>query len=81
MLEHWGDKAKIIHFSCDLRKRRSEGLTDNFTWRELEISGEEEVSGLVSRIKTQWERGSGRDSVRLQALIRVTQSKEALLLL
>lgn len=43
MLEHRGDKAKIIHFSCDLGKRRSEGLVDNFTWRELEISGERDV--------------------------------------
>lgn len=43
MLGHWGDKAKIIHFSCDLGKRRSEGLIDNFTWRELEISGERKV--------------------------------------
>lgn len=34
MPEHWGDKAKIIHFSCDLRRRRSEELVDNFTWRE-----------------------------------------------
>lgn len=37
MLEHWGDKAKIIHFSCDLRTRRSEGFIDSFTWNELEI--------------------------------------------
>lgn len=71
MLEHWGDKAKIIHFSCDLRKRRSEGLIDNFTWSELEISGKEKVSGLVSRTKTQWERGSGRDSVSIQAPLRL----------
>nr|XP_046228600.1 sorting nexin-3 isoform X2 [Scatophagus argus] len=48
MLEHWGDKAKIIHFSCDLRKRRSEGLIDNFTWRELEISGNEKFSELTN---------------------------------
>lgn len=53
MLEHWGDKAKIIHFSCDLRKRRSEGLIDNFTWRELEISGRRKVSGRACRIKAQ----------------------------
>lgn len=59
MLEHWGDKAKIIHFFCDLRKRRSEGLIDNFTWRELEISGKRKFSGLLSHIKTQLERGSG----------------------
>lgn len=52
MLEHWGDKAKIIHFFCDLRKRRSEGLIDNFTWRELEISGKRKFSGLLSHIKT-----------------------------
>lgn len=37
MLEHWGNKAKIIHFSCDLRTRRSEGFIDSFTWNELEI--------------------------------------------
>lgn len=36
MLGHWGDKAMIIHFSCDLR-RRSEGFIDGFTWRELEV--------------------------------------------
>lgn len=68
MLERWGDKAKIIHFSCDLRKRRSAGLIDNFTWRELEISGKGKFSRLsVSHIRTQWERGSGRDAVSLQA--------------
>ncbi|MED6260601.1 Sorting nexin-3 [Ataeniobius toweri] len=38
MLEHWGDKAEIIHFSCDLRRRRSEGFIDDFTWRELETN-------------------------------------------
>lgn len=52
MLEHWGDKAKIIHFFCDLgKKERSEGLTDNFTWRELEISGERKLSRAVESHK------------------------------
>lgn len=46
MPERWGDKAKIIHFSCDLRKRRGGGLNDNFTWRELEISGRAKVLWL-----------------------------------
>lgn len=61
MLEHWGDKAKIIHFSCDLRTRRSEGFIDSFTWKELEIieKGSFLVGCLVTQKKTV-ERGSGR---------------------
>lgn len=51
MLEHWGDKAKIIHFSCDLRTRRSEGVIDSFTWKELEII--EKGSFLVGCLVTQ----------------------------
>lgn len=56
MLEHWGDKAKIIHFSCDPRKRKREGLIGNFTWRELDLSGKEKFPALVSHMKTQRER-------------------------
>lgn len=58
MLEHCVDKAKIIQFFCDLRKRRSGGLIDNFTWRELELSGKGKFSWLLSCIKTQWDRRS-----------------------
>lgn len=39
MPEHHRDKAKIIHFFCDLRKKSSEGLSDDFTWGELGSSG------------------------------------------
>lgn len=52
MLEQRGDEAKIIHFFCDLRMGRSEGLIDNFTWRELEISELRKFLRLVSHIKT-----------------------------
>lgn len=62
MLEHCGDKAKIIHFSCDLRTRRSEGFIDSFTWNELEIieKGSFLVGCLVTQKKKTVERGSGR---------------------
>lgn len=62
MPEHHRDKAKIIHFFCDLRKKSSEGLSDDFTWGELGRSGGG-VSGWVGHIKTQWERGNGCEGV------------------
>lgn len=75
MLEHRGDKAKIIHFSCDLRKRRSEGLTDNFTWRELEVSGKRKFSGLVSHIEMQLERRSGSEFTGTLLIITIARKK------
>uniref|UniRef100_A0A3Q3RV68 Sorting nexin 3 n=1 Tax=Mastacembelus armatus TaxID=205130 RepID=A0A3Q3RV68_9TELE len=47
MPERCGNKAKIIHFFCDLRKRRSEELIDDFTWK-LGISGKGKISGLTN---------------------------------